>query len=273
MHFQMVIGGAFLLFLMLVPAVAFFQYFSTVRLRGWLISCCLLTIPIGNWGGCRFLFPVNTAQAEQAYDLEHDRLIREVEYYVKDRRVLDAMRQVPRHEFIPEEIRAFAYLNQALPIGHNQTISQPLVVGVMTEAMELKQEDKVLEVGTGSGYQAAVLSKLASEVYSVEIIEALAQSSKETLRRLGYGNVHVKAGDGYLGWKEAAPFSAIMITAAAPLVPEPLVDQLVEGGRLVVPLGREVQEVEVFRKKDGKLTSRSVLPVRFVPMTGTIEGR
>ena len=191
--------------------------------------------------------------------------------YVKDARVLEAMGKVPRHEFIPRELRAYAYVNHALPIGHEQTISQPLVVGVMTEALSLNPSDRVLEIGTGSGYQAAVLSLLSAEVYSIEIVEPLAERARDTLQRLGYANVHVRAGDGYLGWPDAAPFDAIIITAAVPRIPEPLVSQLREGGRLVLPLGEEVQYVKRYLKHGKELSAETLLPVQFVPMTGAIR--
>lgn len=183
--------------------------------------------------------------------------------------VVAAMGKVPRHEFVPAEYRAFAYEDHPLPIGHGQTISQPFIVAVMTEKLEPKPADKILEVGTGSGYQAAVLACLVSNVYSIEIIEPLARRAKADLQRLGYTNVIVKSGDGYQGWPEAAPFDAIIVTCAPDHVPKPLVDQLKENGRMIIPVGpTDAQELYIFRKQGGRLNKQSVFPVRFVPMTG-----
>ena len=184
--------------------------------------------------------------------------------------VLEAMTEVPRHEFVPEALRPHAYADGPLPIGHGQTISQPFIVAYMTQALELSKEDTVLEVGTGSGYQAAILGKLAKEVYTIEIVPPLAESARNILAKLGFQNVHVKLGDGYLGWPEAAPFDAIIVTCAPDRVPEPLVSQLKEGGRLVIPVGEAggVQKLILLRKKNGEISKTSMLDVRFVPMTG-----
>lgn len=185
--------------------------------------------------------------------------------------VLAAMGAVPRHEFVPAAERARAYANRPLPIGHGQTISQPLIVALMTSLLEAKPEHTVLEVGTGSGYQAAVLSPLVSRVLTIEIVAALADESRERLARLGYGNVEVRAGDGYRGWPEAAPFDRILVTAAPDRIPQALVEQLKPGGRMVVPVGARaaVQQLTVIEKDGGGATRvREVLPVRFVPMTG-----
>jgi protein-L-isoaspartate(D-aspartate) O-methyltransferase len=193
---------------------------------------------------------------------------------IQDARVLDAMRKVPRHLFVPLEVREHAYENTPLPIGEDQTISQPFVVALMTRLLELKPESKVLEIGTGSGYQAAVLAELTRNVYSIEIVEPLAKRAAETLERLGYERVHLRTGDGYLGWPEAAPFDRIIVTCAPEDVPGPLRDQLAEGGRLVIPVGPSGnQELVVEVKEQGKLVRREVIPVRFVPMTGPgVEG-
>jgi protein-L-isoaspartate(D-aspartate) O-methyltransferase len=193
------------------------------------------------------------------------------ELRVDDARVLSAMRKVPRHEFVPERVRHLAYEDTPLDIGEGQTISQPYMVGFMSQAVALKPGDKVLEVGTGSGYQAALLAELGAQVYTIEIKEPLARRAQETLQRLGYGNVQVKAGDGYKGWPEAAPFDAVIVTCAPERVPQPLVDQLKEGGRLVIPLGPESshQELRVYRKTGTGLRETARMPVRFVPMTGT----
>jgi protein-L-isoaspartate(D-aspartate) O-methyltransferase len=166
---------------------------------------------------------------------------------VKDARVLAAMRKVPRHEFVPANVRGRAYDDAPVPIGHGQTASQPYIVAVMTELAELGPDSRVLEIGTGSGYQAAVLAEVAGEVWSIELLEPLATSARRTLERLGYGRVHLRQGDGYRGWPEAAPFDAIVVTAAPPEVPKALLDQLAMGGRLVVPVGTDEQELEVHR--------------------------
>ena len=190
---------------------------------------------------------------------------------IDDPAVLRAMGAVPRHAFVPEEERERAYADRPLPIGHRQTISQPYVVAFMTQAAAVSPGERVLEVGTGSGYQAAVLAELAAEVYSIEIVEPLASRSARTLADLGYRNVQVRHGDGYRGWPEAAPFDAIVVTAAAPRVPEPLLEQLAVGGRLVIPVGDWDQEIEVHTRSADGITVERVLPVRFVPMTGEVR--
>jgi protein-L-isoaspartate(D-aspartate) O-methyltransferase len=188
---------------------------------------------------------------------------------IKNARVLEAMRQVPRHELVPRELRSLAYLDRPLPIGYGQTISQPFIVAFMTEQLEPQPTDRVLEIGTGSGYQAAVLSPLVAEVYTIEIVEPLARRATEDLKRLGYTNVHVRAGDGYQGWPEQAPFDAIIVTCAPDRVPPALVEQLKEGGRMVIPVGSShEQRLYLLEKKEGRIQQRAVLPVRFVPMTG-----
>jgi protein-L-isoaspartate(D-aspartate) O-methyltransferase len=187
---------------------------------------------------------------------------------VKDPRVLSALLKVERHRFVPKEYLNSAYSDQPLPIGEGQTISQPYIVALMTELLELKGDEKVLEVGTGSGYQAAILAELAKEVYTVEIVESLASTAKNRLLELGYQNVKVKAGDGYLGWPEAAPFDAIIVTAAPDHIPKRLLDQLKEGGRMVVPVGSYAQELKKIVKQSGKIETTGIIPVVFVPMTG-----
>ena len=186
---------------------------------------------------------------------------------ISDERVLNAMNKVPREEFVPPDSRAGSYEDGPLPIGYGQTISQPYIVAFMTEQLRLKPSDRVLEIGTGSGYQAAILAELAAHVYSIEIVEPLAKTAETTLQRLGYKNVHVKIGDGYKGWPEAAPFDAIIVTCAPDRVPQPLVDQLKDGGRMVIPVGdRIAQELYLLEKKNGQLKQSATLPVRFVPM-------
>ncbi len=189
---------------------------------------------------------------------------------VRDAAVLEALRAVPRHLFVPPAFRDEAYEDHPLPIGEGQTISQPFIVGLMTWSLGLRKGDRVLEVGTGSGYQAAVLSLLAGEVFSIEINESLARRAADTLKSLGYGNVRVRCGDGFFGWKEAAPFDAVIVTCAAERIPPPLLDQLREGGRLVIPLGDPgaSQTLTLIRKQGGRAVVRRILDVRFVPMTG-----
>jgi len=192
---------------------------------------------------------------------------------ISDERVLDAMTRIPRHRFVPRSRWPVAYGDFPVPIGEGQTISQPYIVALMTEHLGLQGQERVLEIGTGSGYQAAVLSRLAKEVYTIEIIPELAERARLVLSELGYDNVSVKTGDGYAGWEEHAPFDAIIITAAPSFVPSPLTDQLVEGGRLVVPLGQKgkTQMLTLIEKKEGKLMGKALCPVRFVPMTGEVE--
>jgi protein-L-isoaspartate(D-aspartate) O-methyltransferase len=193
---------------------------------------------------------------------------------ITNRRVLHAMGSVPRHEFVPESQHQWAYDDGPLQIGYSQTISQPYIVAFMTEQLDPKPADRVLEIGTGSGYQAAVLSRLVKDVYSVEILEPLATRAAADLRRLGYTNVWVRHGDGYLGWPEMAPFDSVIVTCAPERVPQPLVDQLKEGGRLIIPVGPALdQQLYVLEKHGGQIAQRAVLPVRFVPMTGRELGR
>jgi protein-L-isoaspartate(D-aspartate) O-methyltransferase len=185
-------------------------------------------------------------------------------------RVLAAMNKVPRHRFVPPEQVPYAYENRPLPIGHGQTISQPFIVALMTDLLEPKPTDRVLEVGTGSGYQAAVLAELTAQVYSIEIIAAVGKRAEATLNALAYRNIAVRIGDGYRGWPEAAPFDGIMVTAAAPYVPPPLIDQLKVGGRMVIPVGERAQSQELLilvKQPDGSTTTQRILPVRFVPLT------
>jgi protein-L-isoaspartate(D-aspartate) O-methyltransferase len=191
---------------------------------------------------------------------------------IRSQAVLDAMSEVPRHRFVPAAQADFAYENRPLPIGHGQTISQPFIVAYMTEAAEVSPGEKVLEIGTGSGYQAAVLSRLAGEVYSVEIIPALAGGARALLRDLGYENVRVRAGNGYKGWAEHAPFDAVVVTAAPEQVPQALVDQLAVGGKMVIPVGSDEQEMVVITKTAAGVVERRTIPVRFVPMTGKPPG-
>lgn len=191
---------------------------------------------------------------------------------VKNPRVLQSMRTVPRHEFVPSALKDRAYNDTALAIGERQTISPPFIVAYMTETIDPQANEKVLEIGTGSGYQAAVLSDLVKEVYTIEIVEKLGKTAAERLKKLKYDNVHCKIGDGYLGWEEHAPFDKIIVTCSPENVPQPLVDQLKEGGKLLIPLGERYQQVfHLFEKKDGKLVATKLIPTLFVPMTGESE--
>jgi len=190
---------------------------------------------------------------------------------VRDERVLEVMKKVPRHEFVPANLVEQAYEDGPLPIGEGQTISQPYVVAYMTELLRLGPGHRVLEIGTGSGYQAAVLAELAGEIYTIEIIPELGKRAAATFERLGYDNVYSRIGDGYQGWPEAAPFDAIIVTAAAPRVPEPLIEQLADGGRMVIPVGRHGQDVTLVTKRGDRIDRQRLLPVIFVPMTGEVE--
>ncbi len=215
-----------------------------------------------------------TAQTRQWFEWARQKMVDVaiVDAGIRNPRVIEAMRTVPRHHFVPRASRKLAYADMALPIGHGQTISPPFVVAYMTESLDPQPTDKVLEIGTGSGYQAAVLSRLVAQVYSIEIVEPLARRAAETLKELGYTNVHVKAGDGFAGWPEAAPFDKIIVTCSPENVPRPLVEQLREGGRMVIPVGQRYQQVlYLFRKTGGRLQREKLRPTLFVPMTGRAE--
>ncbi|MBN2242487.1 MAG: protein-L-isoaspartate(D-aspartate) O-methyltransferase [Acidobacteria bacterium] len=192
---------------------------------------------------------------------------------IRDARVLAAMGKVPRHEFVPADLRSMAYGDGALPLKMGQTISQPYIVAYMTQLLELEGTERVLEIGTGSGYQAAVLAELVPEVYTIEILPELGEQAAAVLKKLGYGNIRFRIGDGYAGWAEYAPFDRIIVTAAPRKVPQPLIDQLKDGGLLVCPVGRPDQDLIVVKKDEDGITSRSTIPVRFVPMTGEAEGQ
>ncbi len=187
---------------------------------------------------------------------------------VSDRKVLAAMQKVERHLFVPEEYRSRSYWDRPLPIGEGQTISQPSLVAMMTEILDLERSDKVLEIGTGSGYQAAILGELVDSVFTIEIIQTLGKRASQLLIDLGYKNIFVKIGDGYQGWPEHAPFDAIIVTCAPSEIPQPLQDQLAEGGRMIIPVGKEntIQELVLIRKTRGSLVQENIIPVRFVPM-------
>jgi protein-L-isoaspartate(D-aspartate) O-methyltransferase len=225
----------------------------------------ILSTPVLNCG--------DKLKTEESYEKRREIMVTEqiASRGIRDGRVLQAMQRVPRHQFVPMEQRNFAYEDHALPIGHGQTISQPYIVALMTELARVKPEDTVLEVGTGSGYQAALLSLLANRVYSIEYIEALGLEAKKRLEKLNYDNVEIRIGDGYHGWPERQPFDAILVTASIDHVPKALVNQLKPGGRLVIPLGgeSEVQTLLVAEKDiQGIISQREVAPVRFVPFLG-----
>lgn len=228
-----------------------------------LLACCTRAGPGGPAAGT----PDFASQRQHMVDLQLQ--ARDID----DPKVLEVMANVPRHEFVPDDLRARAYADSPLPIGHGQTISQPYIVAFMSQKLAPRPQDRVLEIGTGSGYQAAVLAGLVKHVYTIEIVEPLARRAAETLGRLGYDNVTVKAGDGYRGWKEHAPFDAVIVTCAPDHIPQPLIEQLAEGGRMIIPVGERfgVQELHLLRKTEGKVKREAVLPVRFVPMTGESE--
>lgn len=226
-----------------------------------IVGCVLMSVPADAQISDRFT-SIREAMVEQYIAAEG----------IDNERVLEAMRSVPRHEFVRRSLQRMAYFDQALDIGHKQTISPPYIVAYMTQTLDPQPEDRVLEIGTGSGYQAAVLSGLVKDVYTIEIVEPLGRQAATKLRRLRYANVHPKVGDGYLGWPEHAPFDKIIVTCSPESVPQPLIDQLAEGGRMIIPLGERYQQVfHLFEKQDGKLVSTRLQPTLFVPMTGKSE--
>jgi protein-L-isoaspartate(D-aspartate) O-methyltransferase len=245
---------------------------------GFLLLIFLGTLGGAATAGCRPRPAAEKSVTPGAPDAEAERRNRMVETQivargVRNPRVLEAMRMVPRHLFVEPAQQAHAYDDGPVPIGGSkQTISQPYIVALMTEYLDLQPNETVLEIGTGSGYQSAVLGKVAGHVYSIEIIPELALASAERLKKLGYGNVTVREGDGYRGWPEHAPFDAIIVTAAPERIPQPLLDQLAPNGRMVIPVGGFFQELKVFKKDaNGRITEEAKIPVRFVPMTGEIE--
>jgi len=235
----------------------------------WLTLACVALLGLLAWtSSC------NGSRGEEASFIDRDRDTerhRMVDQYiiprgVRDQAVIAAMRQVPRHRFVPGRYSVFAYLDGPLPIGHSQTISQPSLVASMTEELDLKKTDKVLEIGTGSGYQAAILAELVDKVLTIEILEPLARQAEQTLAELGYKNVRVRVGDGYQGWPEEAPFDAIIVTAATDHVPEPLLNQLAVGGRMILPVGRAIQTLELYRRTAETIERKTLTLVRFVPL-------
>ena len=233
------------------------------RILQWLAVAVLVA------GGCGQKAPLASDFSAQRQQMVQRQLMTRG---INDAPILGAMAKVPREEFVPRDSRAASYEDGPLPIGYGQTISQPYIVAFMTEQLRPKPSDPVLEVGTGSGYQAAILAELVSEVYSIEIVEPLAKNAEATLQRLGYKNVHLKIGDGYKGWPETAPFDAIIVTCAPDKVPQALIAQLKDGGRMVIPVGdRFAQQLYLLEKKNGQLKQSATLPVRFVPMTSEAD--
>lgn len=242
--------------------------FLVPRLRSWWRA-----LPLALLGACTSADDMNNRREALIAEIEADvRLTaQELGFSRLEPAVIEALRSVPRHAFVPEWQQELAYGNHPLPIGAGQTISQPYIVAIMSQLLGVGKGDRVFELGTGSGYQAAVLAAMGVAVYTVEIVPELAERARETLDSLGYDKVQVRAGDGWLGWPEAAPFDGIIVTAAAPRIPEPLVEQLKTGGRLVIPVGKPdgVQQLVVYEKESsGELKARHHLPVRFVPVTG-----
>jgi protein-L-isoaspartate(D-aspartate) O-methyltransferase len=237
----------------------------------WLAPLLLACAPLPSQAPGPVSVPPTTEPAAQ--QRARERMVREqIEARgVRDERVLAAVRKVPRHLFVPDDMEPYAYADGPLPIGYRQTISQPYIVAFMTEALQLKPQDRVLEVGTGSGYQAAVLAEIVREVYSIEIVAPLGREASERLKTLGYSNIQVRIGNGYRGWPEAAPFDAIIVTAAPDHVPSTLVDQLGEGGRMILPVGRSIQNLVRLRRTPKGIKRETLLPVRFVPMVGEAE--
>ena len=238
------------------------------HLVGFVLGLMLLVLP-----ACQGQFyselTGSSQQSEEEFAARRGKLVQLLKSRgLKSKTVLDALRKVPRHKFVPASHRNLAYEDRALPIAHEQTISQPYIVGYMTEAADIAPGDRVLEIGTGSGYQAAVLAELAKEVYSIEIVPSLADSSRNLLSELGYKNVQVKTGNGYLGWPEHAPFDAIIVTAAPDEVPQALVDQLAVGGTMVVPVGSGFQQMVIITRRESGVVERRTIPVAFVPMVG-----
>ncbi|HEV2150445.1 MAG TPA: protein-L-isoaspartate(D-aspartate) O-methyltransferase [Longimicrobiaceae bacterium] len=228
----------------------------------------LLLLLLGALSACQPNPPHDSVSVGREYARERAQMVQEQlrARGIRDRAVLAAMRRVPRHRFVPPADEHLAYADHPLPIGFDQTISQPYIVAYMTEAARISAGDRVLEIGTGSGYQAAVLAEIAREVYSIEIVPELATRARTVLRELGYTNVHVRTGDGYAGWREHAPFDAILVTAAPDHVPPALVEQLAVNGRMVIPVGTGEQEMRVLTKTTAGVTEERTLPVRFVPL-------
>lgn len=238
------------------PFIRYLTTFSLIAILG-KVSCIIVT----------------EKKPIEPIDRFKDMRLKMVEYQiesrgVKDSRVLEAIKKVPRHLFVPENLQNLAYNDEPLPIGSGQTISQPYIVAYMTEILELKQDDRVLEIGTGSGYQAAILAELVDSLFTIEILPQLSKNAAEILKKLEYENIYFKIGNGFYGWPENAPFDAIIVTAAPEKIPQPLIDQLNEGGRMIIPVGDFFQELYLMRKTDSGIKKEKKLPVRFVPLQG-----
>lgn len=243
-------------------------YFNQWSLRFPLL-CIIAIIGLLTWtSSCNRGREADSSSMDSTRKTERDRMVDQyiIPRGVKDPAVIEAMRRVPRHRFVPAKYSVFAYIDGPLPIGYSQTISQPSLVANMTEELKLKKTDKVLEIGTGSGYQAAILAELVDKVLTIEIVEPLARQAERTLAELGYKNVRVRAGDGYLGWPEEAPFNAIIVTAASEHVPQPLLDQLAVGSRLILPVGRDIQTLELYHRTAEGYQRKTLTFVRFVPL-------
>ena len=242
------------------------------EVSSWLSAVVVVLIG-GLMGGCSPQGGHSTERSDPDWEARRAQMVKtQIEARgVRDPMVLESMRAVPRHLFVPDDYRQGAYHDSPLPIGDGQTISQPYIVALMTELLEVEPGDTVLEIGTGSGYQAAVLAEMDVEVFSIEIKTRLCERAAETLETLGFDGAHVRCGDGYGGWPEEAPFDGIIVTAAPDRIPNPLIEQLREGAHMVIPVGEFYQELKVITKLDDGINERSVIPVRFVPMTGEIE--
>ena len=225
------------------------------------IVLILMTMLFGT--GCEYGKLTEEELSNLRKDMVNTQIIRRG---ITDKNVIKALRKVKRHEFVPTYLHDMAYGDNPLPIGHSQTISQPYIVAIMTELLNISENDRILEVGTGSGYQAAILGELAKEVYSVELLKPLADASSQLLKKLGYKNVHVKCGDGFKGWKDHAPFDKIIVTCAPKEIPPELLNQLKEGGLLVIPVGDFFQKLKLVKKEKGKIIKKDIFSVRFVPM-------
>jgi protein-L-isoaspartate(D-aspartate) O-methyltransferase len=246
-----------------------YRHLGAAMFATWLLLVASSGLPDPAQASDRF----RDSRAQMIRLIEAD--VRDTSHYLKrsslDTRVLEAMARVPRHEFVPGQLVDMAYQNRPLPIGHGQTISQPYIVAIMTDLLDIEPGQRILEIGTGSGYQAAVLAEIDARVWSIEIIPALGEQAQTRLRRLGYDGVEVRLGDGYHGWPEHAPFDAIIVTAAASHIPPPLLQQLKPGGKMIIPVGSRFstqQLLLVSRNADDEFTTRQILPVRFVPLTG-----
>lgn len=230
-----------------------------------LIPATFLAVVLAGTAGCAEKVEPDTALASARKRMVENQLKRRD---ITDKRVLAAMEKVERHRFVPADLQSSAYDDGPLPIGEGQTISQPYIVALMTQLLRLKGGEKVLEIGTGSGYQAAILAELAGEVYTIEIVPSLGKSAEVRLKELGYDNIFIRIGDGYQGWPEKGPFDGIIVTCAPEAIPQPLLDQLAEGGRMVIPVGERTQELVLVEKNGGKISRKDIIPVLFVPMTG-----